>query len=52
MHAVHGECNNYIFTLLDPTSCDKKSRSEHQTLFSLFGSGHETILTGSVRLVL
>ena len=28
----------------DPTPCDKKSCSEHQTLFPLFGegSGHET----------
>ena len=39
-----GECSNYIFTPFDPAPCDKKSRSEHQTLFPLFGegSGHET----------
>ena len=27
------------FTPFDPTLCDKKSRSEHQTLFPLFGEG-------------
>ena len=36
---MHGECNNYILTLFNPAPCDKKWRSEHQTLFSLFGGG-------------
>ena len=36
MHAVNEECNNYI---IDPALCDKKSCSEHQTLFPLFGGG-------------
>ena len=33
-----------FFTLFDFAPCDKKSRSEYQTLFLLFGegSGHET----------
>ena len=47
---LHAACNargNAIitfFTPFDPAPCDKKSRSEHQTLFPLFGegSGHET----------
>ena len=28
-----------FFTLFDSAPCDKKSRSEHQTLFPLFGEG-------------
>ena len=33
-----------FFMLFDPTPCDKKSRSEHQTLFPLFGEGLGTRL--------
>ena len=38
------------FTPFDPAPCDKKSRSEHQTLFPLFGegSGHKTMLKGGL----
>ena len=47
---LHAACNAWgnaiitFFTPFDPAPCDKKSRSEHQTLFPLFGegSGHET----------
>ena len=47
---LHGACNawgNVIITFFmpfDPAPCDKKSRSEHQALFPLFGagSGHKT----------
>ena len=52
---LHAACNaggNAIitfFTPFDPAPCDKKSRSEHQILFPLFGegSGHETKEKGS-----
>ena len=39
-----------FFTPFDPAPCDKKSRSEHQTLFPLFGegSGHETMGRGGM----
>ena len=33
-----------FFTPFDPTPCDKKSRSEHQTFFLLFGEGLGTRL--------
>ena len=47
---LHAACNAWgnaiitFFTPFDLAPCDKKSRSEHQTLFPLFGegSGHET----------
>ena len=49
LYAMHG--GNAIITFFmpfDPAPCDKKSCSEHQTLFPLFGegSGHETMGEG------
>ena len=47
MPAVRCTCTgNAIFTPFDPAPCDKKCRSEHQTLFLLFGkgSGDETTM--------
>ena len=44
LHAMHGGCNNYILYAVWPRPCDKKSRSEHQTLFPLFGEGLGTRL--------
>ena len=44
----HAACNawgNAIITFFmpfDPAPYDKKSHSEHQTLFPLFGEGHKT----------
>ena len=41
---------NAIIMPFDPAPCDKKSHSEHQTLFPLFGRvWHETRLSSSNR---
>ena len=44
LHTAWGNAIITFFMPFDPAPCDKKSRSEHQTLFPLFGegSGHET----------
>ena len=42
LHAACSAWGNAImtfFTQFDPAPCDKKSRSERQTLFPLFGEG-------------
>ena len=45
MPAVQCTCmGNAFFTPFDPTPCDKKCRSEHQTLFPLFRRGLGTRL--------
>ena len=54
LHAAYNAWGNAIITFFmpfDPAPCDKRSCSEHQTLFPLFGegSGHETRHVGGGR---